>query len=891
MRCSSRLAIVGLLFWQLLPSGHAAKGRPAARRPETLTLTLLHTNDLHGHLLPFAYTEVGRGPVEQPSVGGAARRATLIRALRRAIRNPVMVIDAGDTFTRGPFTTTYRGIADVEAMNAVGYDLAAVGNNEFKAKDAVERNDAAGAQAALLQVVKRSRFAWVCANATDQKGAFLEGVQPYVVRSFNGVRVGFLGLTAPRSARYPQTKGWTISDPLAAAREWIPRARANCDVLIGVTHIGVDLDRKLAAQTNGLDAIVGGDSHTFLYKAVEIASPSGVKVPIVQDGEFGVNLGRFDLHFIRDASRKWRLARYQYALLPVRARLREAPDVTATLAPFLRPFQPVVGHLPRVGRTPAERSQDATRLVANALRGATRADFALHPMGSGLYNVFRRPTVMRYDVYAALPFKDGVVTTDLTGAEVRALLKTHPEMIAASAPHPLDDSRTYRVALAEFVARLDFKLPEERLQDIGRDLREVVIAYLGQRKPPATGPSTRRSPPLQASDSIGILDFYGLRKVTQQQLRSALDLKEGDRVPRSASDLYAAVTRLKGVPGVVSARLEPVCCDEQGRSILFVGIEEKGAPRFRYHPPPSGDVSLPAEWVGTYHRYEEALAEAVQKGDAGDDFSQGHSLAANPAVRAIQERFLSYAATDEQALRRVLRSSSNAGQRQIAAEILGYAPNKKAVVADLLYAVTDPDEGVRNNATRALAAIATLAQRQPDLGIEIDATPFIAMLNSIVWSDRNKAAAVLVSLTASRSAQVLAQLQEKALPALVEMARWKSSAHAMGSYLLLGRIAGMEENAIWQSWTRGEREGVISRARQKRSSRSSSLDPRRGGPSPAGATTFEHRPAAHRAAGRSSPGMKRQLHAFLLPRFRLMAAGRAAIPGLAVDLHHLRRRL
>lgn len=224
------LMLLGFILLLTPPTGAA----PPPDQPLQLTLTLLHDNDLHGHLLPFAYTEVGRSKDEQPSVGGAARRATLIRELRREIKNPTMLLDSGDTFTRGPLTNAYEGIADTEAMNAVGYELAALGNNEFKARNAVDQNDAAGAQAALLQVVKRSRFPWVCANAIDQRGAFLEGVQPYVVRDFHGVRVGFLGLTAPRSATYPQTKGWTISDPVTAARQWIPEARKHCDVLIAL---------------------------------------------------------------------------------------------------------------------------------------------------------------------------------------------------------------------------------------------------------------------------------------------------------------------------------------------------------------------------------------------------------------------------------------------------------------------------------------------------------------------------------------------------------------------------------------------------------------------------------------------------------------------------------
>jgi 5'-nucleotidase/UDP-sugar diphosphatase len=472
------LMLFGFILLLTPPTGAA----PTVDQPLQLTLTLLHDNDLHGHLLPFAYTEVGRSKAEQPSVGGVARRATLIRELRREIKNPTMLLDSGDTFTRGPLTNAYEGIADTEAMNAVGYELAALGNNEFKAKDAVDQNDAAGAQAALLQVVKRSRFPWVCANATDQRGAFLEGVQPYVVRDFQGVRVGFLGLTAPRSATYPQTKGWTISDPVAAAKQWIPEARRHCDVLIAVTHIGVDLDKQLAAQTTGLDAIIGGDSHTFLYKAVEVTNPDGVKVPIVQDGEFGADLGRFDLRLRRDTTGRWHLAGYQYVLLPVGPSLAEAPDVKAALAPYVRPFETAVGHLGGIAATPAARSRQTTQVVVDALREQTGDDLAFTPNGDGFFEVFRHRVVTRYDVYAVMPFHNNVVTASLMGAEVQALLKAHPDTVASGDVSRLDAARTYRVALVDYEGRSVYKLTGGRLQDTGRDLRAVVIAYLDIQK-------------------------------------------------------------------------------------------------------------------------------------------------------------------------------------------------------------------------------------------------------------------------------------------------------------------------------------------------------------------------------------------------------------------------
>ncbi len=465
------LAWAGLSFF--LPAPSPAQ-EPA---PRLFALTLLHTNDLHGHLFPFAYTEAGRSKEEKDSVGGAARRATLVRKLKHDLKNPVVLVDSGDTFTRGPLTNAYEGIADVEAMNAVGYDLAALGNNEFKAKDGVEDHDAAGAQGALLQNIKRSHFHWLCANATDAKGTFLEGVLPYVVREIQGVRVGFLGLTPPRVAGYPQTAGWTITDPIQAAKKWIPEARLHCDLLIALTHIGVDLDKQLASQTTGLDAIVGGDSHTFLYKAEEVANLDGKKVPIVQAGEFGVNLGRFDLRFTRAESGKWELAGYDYALLPVDRRLREAPDVVETLKPYLAPLLTVVGHLDKLGSTPSERSEITNRVVADAFRTETGADYALNPSDSG-FDVFRHERVTRYDVAAILPFRNHLVTSRLTGAEILALQKSVPNTILSGDLGRLKPEETYTAAFVDYPARAAYKLPKDTLVDTGLDSRETVIGFL-----------------------------------------------------------------------------------------------------------------------------------------------------------------------------------------------------------------------------------------------------------------------------------------------------------------------------------------------------------------------------------------------------------------------------
>ena len=167
-----------------------------------------------------------------------------------------------------------------------------------------------------------------------------------------------------------------------------------------------------------------------------------------------------------------------------------------------------------------------------------------------------------------------------------------------------------------------------------------------------------------------------------------------------------------------------------------------------------------------------------------------------------------YAERHLDTLRQVLRRSADPEQRKIAGLVIGYAKDKNAVLDDLQYAVLDADEAVRNNASRSIGAIAVLAQERPELGIEIDPDPFIDMLNSLVWTDRNKATLVLGTLAGSRDARLLEQLRQRALPSLIDMTRWKSG-HAAGGYSILGRMSGLSDDELEDAWEKGERERVI----------------------------------------------------------------------------------
>ena len=162
-----------------------------------------------------------------------------------------------------------------------------------------------------------------------------------------------------------------------------------------------------------------------------------------------------------------------------------------------------------------------------------------------------------------------------------------------------------------------------------------------------------------------------------------------------------------------------------------------------------------------------------------------------------------------------LRESSDAQHRTLAAEIIAYYKDKSSIVADLVEATKDVDGSIRNNAMRALGVIAGYAQEaHPERKIKVPFEPFVAMLNSLEWTDRNKSAMALEELTVKRDAKLLKLLCEKAVPALVEMARWKNDGHAGTSFFILGRVGGLSDDEIGQSWMRGKREDLITKVQR-----------------------------------------------------------------------------
>lgn len=314
--------------------------------------------------------------------------------------------------------------------------------------------------------------------------------------------------------------------------------------------------------------------------------------------------------------------------------------------------------------------------------------------------------------------------------------------------------------------------------------------------------------------SIGTIDFYGLRTVSEDQVREKFGFKESDAMISKAQKLEIE-KRLSLLQNVVEAKIVAICCLNNQRWMIYIGIREKGTPALKFRPAPKGKIRLPGEIIKLVSDFDEASQQAVSKGDAADDFSQGHSLMKNAEARRIQEKFIPITGENLNLLRRVLRESADAESRADAAQIIAYYKDKKAIIDDLLYAVNDADSTVRNNATRALGGIAIYASQNTEKKISVSYEPFINMLNSIEWTDRNKALLVLSALTEKRDPVLMKLLRERALGSLVEMARWKNDGYSGIPFVILGRMAELPEMEIGKALMTGNRAEEIEKIRKR----------------------------------------------------------------------------
>src|ERR1700682_6478601 len=170
---------------------------------ETL-ITILHTNDTHSQIDPLSENDK-----QYPGKGGVARRATLVKRVRKENPN-TLLIDAGDVFQGTPYFNFYKGEVEYKSMSLIGYDVVTLGNHDFD-----------NGVSALVAAMKFANFDFVSTNYDVSATPLQSRVKPYVVRVLGGVRVGLFGMgISPDNLITPENfKGVKYNDPITASRE------------------------------------------------------------------------------------------------------------------------------------------------------------------------------------------------------------------------------------------------------------------------------------------------------------------------------------------------------------------------------------------------------------------------------------------------------------------------------------------------------------------------------------------------------------------------------------------------------------------------------------------------------------------------------------------------
>jgi 2',3'-cyclic-nucleotide 2'-phosphodiesterase (5'-nucleotidase family) len=426
-----------------------------------IPITILHHNDSHGNLAKGTYV-------------GYTQLATLIKQER--LHNPTrtLLLEGGDQIQGDAmmyyFKSSYSGFAAdgtplpaslqtnpmIAVMNSMNYDAMTLGNHEFNYGNAV-----------FTGIFKQAQFPLLGANVSDdgryglaQVGPGGEGVQPYVEKTLDGIKVAVLGITNHRVPNYELPSniiGLTFSNPIVTGQQYAPQLKTKDDVVIALTHIGFttnpksvevdeNVDTNFAAQVPGVDAIVGSHSHTnpaspeAPYKQLPayVGGPNNVPVIINQAYRYNNTLGEIILGVRAKAGGGYEVVSQAGQYLSVTSSTAEDPATKAIVDPYVTQLNAynnkVVGQttVPIDALQAFTQETNAANLQADASvyelakNGITDVD--VHISGamtnkavatSGPYPV----TLKVSDMFTLMPYENSLVVIKMNGPQLKAVLE------------------------------------------------------------------------------------------------------------------------------------------------------------------------------------------------------------------------------------------------------------------------------------------------------------------------------------------------------------------------------------------------------------------------------------------------------------------------------------
>lgn len=267
--------------------------------PEEVTrLVILHTNDVHSRIEPFP--DDGS---RNAGLGGAARRAAIIDMIRK--ENPhVLLFDSGDIFQGTPYFNFFLGEVDIKLMSQMGYDAVTMGNHDFDG----------GLENYEKQMREHGTFPLIISNYDFSDTIMHDQYLPGKIFQKGNIRVGVTGVGIELNGLvannlYGATR---YLDPVvhATAQANILKHDEKCDLVICLSHIGYKYDKlkvsdiQLAQNSESIDIILGGHTHTFMDAPDVQRNKKGQPVIIHQVGWAGMRLGRIDVAFEKNKKNK-----------------------------------------------------------------------------------------------------------------------------------------------------------------------------------------------------------------------------------------------------------------------------------------------------------------------------------------------------------------------------------------------------------------------------------------------------------------------------------------------------------------------------------------------------------------------------------------------------------
>lgn len=458
------LALVAVACSTVAPP--TGDSRPAGDALAPDRVQILHTNDIHGRL-DATVVSSGARSFEQ---GGLAALAGWVERLRARAPERTLLLDGGDTW-QGTFASNAdHGQAVTRAMSLMRYDAMALGNHEFD-----------WGQQVVVDRAREATFPFLAANLHGPDGRIPPYARPWIVKDLGITRIGIIGLTNPRSptiVKASSIEGLTFLPAAETVRRYLPEVRAQADIVLVLTHIGIDEDTALAQAVPEIDLIVGSHTHLALRTARTVGSTR-----IFQAGAHTENLGRIEITIDRATRRPAAISGVDVLVAVTSAGVRPDPAIAALVAERRAAVATITSRV--VGRAvvPLEAFRGTEvplgNLITDALldygrRQGWESDLAFYNQ-AGVRAPLPAGDITFGQLHSVLPFGNTVLQVDLTGTQVKEVLEGAAG--AAGRLHIAGGAFTYRMAEPVGSRVIDARVGGAAL-DPSRIYRVVTIDYL-----------------------------------------------------------------------------------------------------------------------------------------------------------------------------------------------------------------------------------------------------------------------------------------------------------------------------------------------------------------------------------------------------------------------------